>query len=186
MSAHGYHPRSPRVPFRCLVRFVGEGFEGKGLVADFSERGLKISSVTVPAKWHELEIELFLPDHHRPLTIRGAVVRWSRQGLFGVTFDPLPEADLHRIRTVVASAVPEPAPSDLWRGVRRSIQRTRWMPAVIVGSVLAASLAVGLAYVGRVFYGYEPHYYEPKDEERAIHQDRLDRIKRAKDGMAPP
>ena len=60
------------------------------------------------------------------------------------------------------------------------------MPAVIVGSVLAASLAVGLAYVGRVFYGYEPHYYEPKDEERAIHQDRLDRIKRAKDGMAPP
>jgi hypothetical protein len=174
------------VPFRCLVRFAGDGFEGRGIVADFSERGLKISSVTVPAKWHELEIELFLPDHHRPLTIRGAIVRWSRHGLFGVTFDPLPEADLHRIRTVLANAVPERVESDLLRGMRRSIQRTRWLPAVIVGSVLAASLALGLIYVGRAFYGYGPNYYEPKDEERALHQERLDRIKHAHEGTASP
>lgn len=53
----------------------------------------------------------------------------------------------------------------------------RWMVVSIALSLAGALFALLLAYVGLTFYRTVPVFYEPKDEERRQHLERLERAR---------
>lgn len=61
---------------------------GVGVLGDLSIRGCRVSSVTEvkPGTEVELRIETSNSSQESPLQIKQAVVRWSRDGKFGVEF----------------------------------------------------------------------------------------------------
>lgn len=187
-----FRPRPPRVPLRCPVRFRGEGVDGTGTVVDLSTHGVKVTGASMPVKLGDVSLSLALPDMPKPL-VADAVVRWSRGNSFGVTFQHLPADARERLSAVLGAYAAqmafhaEAAPT-VWSMVQGSVRQTRWLPAVVVGSVLGAALAVGLVYYGKLFYQYGPDPYVPKDEERLLYEARKDAVKRAKrdDVIIPP
>ena len=53
----------------------------------------------------------------------------------------------------------------------------RWMVVAIALSLAGALFALLLAYVGLTVYSTVPVFYEPKDEERRLHLERLERAR---------
>ena len=84
------HRRYP-VHFKSIFSTDGVRIED-GVVLDLSLGGCRMTSATpVPL---DTPMELHIrPDQHAPVYVRGAVVRWVGDSVFGVEFNELPELE---------------------------------------------------------------------------------------------
>lgn len=66
---------------------------GNGMLADLSTRGCLIEEATFLSVGTRLSLQLWLPDQEHPVKIEQAIVRWSKDDRFGVSFqDMSPDA----------------------------------------------------------------------------------------------
>jgi len=87
---HRKHQRHP-VRFKSIFSTDGVRIED-GVVLDLSLGGCRIvSTIHVPS---DTPMELHIrPDHHTPIYVPCAVVRWVGDSAFGVEFNELPELE---------------------------------------------------------------------------------------------
>ena len=94
--------RARRLPINCPLFFFGEGdFEGEATVLDISTNGCKATSLIEMKVGRLLKLSLFLQDHHWPLRIDQAVVRWVDVQQFGLEFISIRSAQRERLRSIV-------------------------------------------------------------------------------------
>ena len=91
-----------RLAHSCRVVFFGDDDEeGEGHMLDISTSGCRISSdKTLPAGT-VLKLSLFLNDHAWPMRIDEAIVRWAKEGTYGIEFTTIRLAQRERIRALV-------------------------------------------------------------------------------------
>ena len=82
-SMDGPRPRMPRVEVRCLVTVRDGADLHRAWACDISQGGLKIQTKTPLATGADVVVSL--PD----LEPQPAVVRWSEDGFYGITFNRL-------------------------------------------------------------------------------------------------
>ena len=68
------------------VSFTGENLAGSGTVQNLSREGCLIESDATPQEGSYLNLSLHLSDHHLPMQIKSAAVRWVSGPLFGIQF----------------------------------------------------------------------------------------------------
>ena len=93
------HPRFP-VQFRSSftsLNIVG----GTGALLDLSLRGCRIDSTTDVRPGTSLELKIQASEEEPPLTVKEAVVRWSRTGQFGLEFITLAPEEWARLQHTV-------------------------------------------------------------------------------------
>lgn len=73
-----------RIPLRCEMYYMGEGFLGKGTVVNLSRNGFRVLGDCLAVPGMELIVRLSLPNHNEPVEIQRCVVRWVRGLMFGV------------------------------------------------------------------------------------------------------
>lgn len=94
--------RGRRVALSCRVFFFGDDdYEGEGKVVDISTSGCRISSDETLPVGRVLKLSLFLNDHRWPLRIDEAIVRWAKDGSYGIEFTSIRLAQRERIRALV-------------------------------------------------------------------------------------
>jgi PilZ domain len=82
-----------RHPVRYTSLFSGDGTQIKeGFVLDLSLGGCRITSEQPPPQGTCLELHI-RPDHHAPVYVPRAVVKWINKAVFGVEFVELSEPD---------------------------------------------------------------------------------------------
>ena len=91
-----------RLALSCRVFFFGdEDYEGEGKILDLSISGCRISSGETVPVGKALKLSLFLKDHHWPLRIDEAIVRWGKEHTYGIEFTSIRVSQRERIRTLV-------------------------------------------------------------------------------------
>src|SRR5688500_10554003 len=91
--------RGRRLPINCRLFFFGdEEFEGEATALDISTNGCKATSLIEMKVGRLLKLSLFLQDHHWPLRIDQAAVRWVDGQQFGLEFISLRPAQRERLR----------------------------------------------------------------------------------------
>ena len=91
-----------RLALSCRVFFFGDDeYEGEGKVLDISTSGCRISSDETLSVGTVLKLSLFLNDHEWPLRIDEAIVRWAKEGTYGIEFISIRLAQRERIRAMV-------------------------------------------------------------------------------------
>ena len=73
-----------RIPLRCEMYYMGEGFLGKGTVVNISRNGFRVLGDCLVVPGMELIVRLSLPTHDEPVEIQRVIVRWVRGLMFGV------------------------------------------------------------------------------------------------------
>ncbi len=82
-----------RYPVRYKSLYSGDGTQiEEGFVLDLSFGGCRIMSKLPPPQGTSLELQI-RPDHHAPVYIPRAVVKWIKEDAFGVEFAELSEPD---------------------------------------------------------------------------------------------
>ena len=82
-----------RYPVRYKSLFSGDGTQiDEGFVLDLSLGGCRILSEQPPPQGSCLELHI-RPDHHAPVYVPRAVVKWTQEAIFGVEFVELSEPD---------------------------------------------------------------------------------------------
>jgi len=91
-----------RVALSCRVFFFADDdYEGEGKVLDISTSGCRISSEETLPVGKVFKLSLFLKDHQWPLRIDAAMVRWAKEGVYGMEFTSIRLAQRERIRALV-------------------------------------------------------------------------------------
>lgn len=105
-----------RVAFECPAEFSGEQLLGEGTVMNLSLGGFAVESAQPVKTGTTLRLRLFLPDDEKPILIEQAVVRWVKQGKFGVKTIRIGKDDGQRLNRFIVQSVnkvsrpvPEPA-----------------------------------------------------------------------------
>ena len=94
--------RGRRVGVSCRVFFFGDDdYEGEGKVIDVSTSGCRISSSEDLPLGMLLKLSVFLKDHQWPLRIDQAIVRWAKEGTYGIEFTSIRLAQRERLRALV-------------------------------------------------------------------------------------
>lgn len=101
--------RNPRfhVQFRSSfssITMVG----GQGILVDLSVRGCRIESTTEVQPGTSLEVRIAVIGHEHPIHIQGALVRWSRDGQFGLGFEVIAPTEWTLLQQVVKDIEMEP------------------------------------------------------------------------------
>lgn len=101
--------RNPRfhVQFRSSfssITLVG----GQGILVDLSVRGCCIESPTEVQPGTSLEIRISVIGQEHPICIQGALVRWSRDGQFGLEFEVISPLEWTNLQQVVKEIEMEP------------------------------------------------------------------------------
>jgi c-di-GMP-binding flagellar brake protein YcgR len=92
--------RGRRVALSCRVFFFGDhDYEGEGRVLDISTGGCQISAHEMLPVGKVLKLSLFLNDHQWPLRIDEAIVRWAKEGTYGLEFTSIRPAQRTDPRT---------------------------------------------------------------------------------------
>jgi hypothetical protein len=82
-----------RHPVRYKSLFSGDGTQIEdGFVLDLSLGGCRIMSAKPHPQGTCLELHI-RPDHHAPVYVARAVVKWTKESVFGVEFLELSEPD---------------------------------------------------------------------------------------------
>jgi hypothetical protein len=94
--------RGRRVSVSCRVFFFGDDdYEGEGRMLDVSTSGCRIASSEMLAAGTVLKLSLFLKDHQWPVRIDQAIVRWAKDGTYGLEFASIRGAQRERLRALV-------------------------------------------------------------------------------------
>ncbi len=74
---------------------------GMGILEDLSIRGCRIFSQTPIKSGTEIELRIAVLSEKSPIHIQRAVVRWSRDEIFGLEFMNLANSEWARLREIV-------------------------------------------------------------------------------------
>jgi len=85
---------------------------GSGLLGELSIRGCRISSSAPVKPGTEIELRFEISPDMPPLQVRQAVVRWCRDGNFGVEFINFTGDEWNRLRELVKELEKEPFERD--------------------------------------------------------------------------
>ncbi|MBI3355369.1 MAG: PilZ domain-containing protein [Nitrospirae bacterium] len=95
------HRRHPRYPVRYKSIFSSDGTQIEdGFVLDLALGGCRITSERLPPPGTRLELHI-RPDHHAPVYVPWAVVKWTENVTFGVDFGELPELDASTLKRLL-------------------------------------------------------------------------------------
>jgi hypothetical protein len=103
---HRQHPRFP-VQFRSSFSSANI-VSGEGNVGDLSIRGCRVFSMIEVKVGTALQLRIEVSDEEPPITVRQAVVRWTRGGAFGLEFMTLTPDEWARLQHVVKELELEP------------------------------------------------------------------------------
>jgi hypothetical protein len=85
---------------------------GNGILSELSIRGCRISSAAPVKPGTEMELRFELSVGEPPIQVRQAVVRWSRDGNFGLEFINFVEGEWSRLQKVVKMLEKQPFQRD--------------------------------------------------------------------------
>ncbi len=81
---------------------------GEGSLMDLSIRGCRIESLIAVKPGATLEVRIDAIDHCPPIQIQAAVVRWSREGQFGLEFEVIAPTEWAHLQEIVKQIELEP------------------------------------------------------------------------------
>jgi len=103
------HRKDPRFPVQFRSSFSSANIiSGIGLLSDLSSRGCRVFSSTPVKPGTALELRIEVADSEPPLQVKHAVVRWSRDGNFGVEFLNLVPEDWAKLQLTVKELERQP------------------------------------------------------------------------------
>lgn len=101
----------PRVPVFYLSRLsAAQSSADDAVVLDLSVGGCRVHSTAQVHPGTEVHLEIALPNQLAPFAVERALVRWAREGEFGVSFTSLRSEEREFLRRLVSSAQPWSAP----------------------------------------------------------------------------
>ncbi len=101
--------KDPRFPVQFRSSFSSANItSGIGLLNDLSSRGCRIFSSTTVKPGATLELHIEVADSEPPLHVKQVVVRWCRDGHFGVEFLSLAPEDWARLQLTVKDLERQP------------------------------------------------------------------------------
>jgi len=105
--------RNPRfhVQFRSSfssITMIG----GQGTLVDLSVRGCRIESATEVQPGTSLEVRIAVVGQEHPIHVQGALVRWSRDGQFGLEFEVISPIEWTHLQQIVKEIEMEPYERD--------------------------------------------------------------------------
>jgi hypothetical protein len=81
---------------------------GEGSLMDLSIRGCRIESLIAVKPGATLEVRIEAIEHCPPIQIQAAVVRWSREGQFGLEFEVIAPTEWSHLQEIVKRIELEP------------------------------------------------------------------------------
>jgi hypothetical protein len=81
---------------------------GEGSLMDLSIRGCRIESLIAVKPGATLEVRVEAIEHCPPIQIQAAVVRWSREGQFGLEFEVIAPTEWAHLQAIVKQIELEP------------------------------------------------------------------------------
>ncbi len=103
---HRQHPRFP-VQFRSSFSSANI-ISGEGTLGDLSIRGCRVFSSADVKPGTTLQVRVELSSRQPPIQVKQAVVRWRRDGSFGLEFVSLIPDEWARLQQVVKELELEP------------------------------------------------------------------------------
>ena len=88
---------NPRFRVDVPLSFLGDK-EGEGTVLELSKSGCQIKTAVSLEVGNYLALNMGLPGQSSPMNVEVAVVRWAREGQFGVVFIICADAEQTRLR----------------------------------------------------------------------------------------
>ena len=102
----------PRISVEYSASIQSDTGAGTGVLFDLSATGCRLQSdMTVEAGTY-LALQVDLPEHHMPLAVDVSIVRWCKDGQFGVEFLRYGRGMREHLMNLV-QAHPVAAPSEL-------------------------------------------------------------------------
>ncbi|ALA57188.1 PilZ domain-containing protein [Nitrospira moscoviensis] len=97
--------RGRRLALSCRVFFFGQDdFEGEAVLVDVSTGGCQIATSETIAVGALLKLSIFLPDHNWPMRVDEVVVRWAKEGRYGLEFTSIRLAQRERLRALIMNS----------------------------------------------------------------------------------
>ncbi|MBH0194942.1 MAG: PilZ domain-containing protein, partial [Nitrospira sp.] len=79
--------KDPRFPVQFRSSFSSTNIvSGVGVLGDLSIRGCRVFSTTPVNSGTEIEVRIEVSDQEPPLQVKKAIIRWCRNGGFGLEF----------------------------------------------------------------------------------------------------
>ena len=101
--------KEPRFPVHFRSSFSSANIvSGMGVLSDLSSGGCRIVSATQVEPGTTLALRIEVMDEEPPLHIKQVVVRWCRNGRFGVEFISLAPEDWARLQLAVKELERQP------------------------------------------------------------------------------
>ncbi len=94
-----------RFAFQCYTYYMGTDVLGKGNVINLSTGGWEVDGDQSVPKDSFLTMLLYLPDHHSPIRVERAAVRWSRGQQFGLEILQMQPRDRGLLKEFIKSLV---------------------------------------------------------------------------------
>ena len=76
----------PRLGVQFPVQFLGDSTVGKGALVNLSGPGCAVASKTSMKPGSYVSLQIKIPRHRKPLIVAVALVRWVKEGQFGLEF----------------------------------------------------------------------------------------------------
>ncbi len=101
--------KDPRFPVQFRSSFSSTNIvSGVGVLGDLSIRGCRVFSATHVHPGTEIEMRIDISDDEPPLLVKKAIVRWRRDGYFGLEFVDLTPDGWAKLQHVVKALEAEP------------------------------------------------------------------------------
>jgi hypothetical protein len=92
-----------RFPTKCPVYYLGSDFLGKGMVRDLSPQGWSVDGDHAVEPGMTLTLAVFAPNHTDAIRVEKALIRWARDGVFGLRILVMEPGESARLEQLVAS-----------------------------------------------------------------------------------
>lgn len=100
-----------RVPVGYLANIQSDTCAGEGVLLDLSPTGCRMrSDITLNAGTY-LALQIAIAQERSPLAVEVSVVRWCKDGHFGVEFLRYSQGDRERVTNLVAALPPTEMPA---------------------------------------------------------------------------
>ena len=95
-----------RVPVGFPANIQSDTGAGEGVLLDLSPAGCRMRSDIALNAGTYLALQIAISQERTPLTVEVSVVRWSKDGHFGVEFLRYSQGDRERVTSLVAALPP--------------------------------------------------------------------------------
>ena len=100
-----------RVPVHYPARIQSDTEAGEGVLFDLSPAGCRMRSKIALNAGTYLTLRIAVAQEPTPLAVEVSVVRWCKDGHFGVEFLRYSQGDRERVSNLVAALLPTPIPT---------------------------------------------------------------------------